>query len=93
MILVKNCKVSLLYSRLQNLASEQSAQLTAAQSELEGLQQENAVLRSSQESTLFGVNEREGKSLQLSQDIADLSRQNEQSYRKLNEVLFPSLKL
>ena len=58
------------------------------QSELECLLQDNAVLRSSQESTLSGVHEQEGRSLQLSQDIADMSRENEQASRKLNEVRF-----
>ncbi|KAI6657520.1 Leucine-rich repeat-containing protein [Oopsacas minuta] len=72
--------------RLHKLTSEQSAQLNSTQNELERLQQENIVLRSSQENTLSGVQEQEVKSLQLSQGMAHLSRENEKSNRKLSEV-------
>ena len=72
--------------RLRNLCSEQSAQLSATHNDVERLQQENVVLRSSQESTLSGVQDQEVKSLRLSQDMANMSRENEESARKLTSV-------
>ena len=72
--------------RLRNLNSEQSAQLIATQNDVERLQQENVVLGSSQESTLSGVQDQEVRSLRLSQDMANMSRENEESARKLASV-------
>ena len=44
------------------------------------------MLGSSQESTLSGVQDQEVRSLRLSQDMANMSRENEESARKLASV-------